>query len=184
MGILDHDVVVMDQVRSFLSNDFAVHDAHGGVIGRLHTEGGAGSRMLMGTRDLALVDTDGTLLVKVHDIPNLGLDRFELRDPYGALVGQVVKEFTFFSKSLRVELGVGAVLTLSGSLFDHEFTALGPGGQAARVSRHWPGVAQALLGRERYVVAMTPGVPPIERVGVLGAVIALDLVRAKDRRSG
>lgn len=46
MGILDTDVIVMDQIRFFMSHDCAIHDGQGQVIGSLQTEGGVGSRML------------------------------------------------------------------------------------------------------------------------------------------
>ncbi|WP_114203142.1 LURP-one-related/scramblase family protein [Janibacter anophelis] len=123
MGILDTDAIVLDQVRSFLSNDFGIHDLAGTQIGRIVTEGGMGSRLLMGSRQLAIVDTDGTLLVRVVDPPNLGLDRFEVQD----WQGQVVKEFTFFKKALRIELSTGPQLRLEGSMWDREFTVTGPG---------------------------------------------------------
>jgi uncharacterized protein YxjI len=181
MGLLDTDVIVMDQVRSFLSNDFAIHDAQGQVVGSLRTEGGVGARMLMGNRDLAVHDTDGSLAFRVTDPPDLGFDTFEVHEAAGGQVARIVKEFTFFSKSLRVELWTGGVMSLKGELFDREFTVMGPLGEAARVSRRWPGVAEFLLSRERYAVAMAPGLALPERMGTIGAVVALDLIRAKER---
>ena len=184
MGILDTDVIVMDQIRSFMSNDFAIHDVQGQVIGSLQTEGGIGSRMLMGNRELAVVDGDGSLLCRVTDPPDIGFDTFAVHDPAGGQVAKIVKEFTFFSKSLRVELSTGGQMSLKGELLDREFQVMGPLGEAARVSRRWPGVAEFLLSRERYVVAMAPGLPVPERLGTIGAVIALDLIRAKERNHG
>ncbi len=183
MGILETDVLVMDQIRSFLSNDFGIHDGTGEVIGSIRTEGGMGMRMLMGNRELAVHDTDGSLLLRVVDPPDLGFDTFTVHDGSGAQVARIVKEFTFFSKSLRVELGTGGVMSVKGEIFDREFTVMGPLGEAARVSRRWPGVAEFLLSRERYVVGMAAGLPVPERLGTLGAVIALDLIRAKERNS-
>ena len=184
MGILETDVIVMDQIRSFLSNDFGIHDGHGQGIGSLRTEGGIGARMLMGNRELAVLDSDGSLLCRVVDPPDLGFDSFEVRDPTGGRVARIVKEFTFFSKSLRVELATGGQMSVKGELFDREFTVMGPLGEAARVSRRWPGVADFLLSRERYVVAMAAGLPVPERLGTIGAVIALDLIRANEAVRG
>ena len=127
MGILETDAIVLDQVRSFLSNDFGIHDLAGTQIGRIVTEGGMGSRLLMGSRQLAIVDTDGTLLVRVVDPPNLGLDRFEVHDGQGRVVAQVVKEFTFFTKALRIELSTGPQLRLEGSMWDRGVHRHGPG---------------------------------------------------------
>ena len=183
MGILTTDVIVMSQVTSFLSNDFGIHDLGGQPIGRIVTEGSTGSRLFLGTRQLAIVDADGSLLLRVDDVVNLGRDRFEVHDGHGRQVATLVKEFTFFTKSLRVELTTGAVLQATGSMFDREFAVDGPGGRAATVSRNWPGAAEFLLGRERYVVACAPQLPVPEKLGTIGAVIALDLIRAKERRS-
>lgn len=184
MGILQTDALVFDQVRSFMSNDFGIHDLAGNPVGRIVTEGGLGSRMFLGNRQLAIVDSDETLLMRVHDVMSLGLDRYEVHDWQGNVVAQVVKEFTLFTKALRIELATGPQLRLDGSLFDHEFQVTGPGGVAASVSRHWPGVAQAFLGRERYVLGFVPQVPVPEKLGTIGAVIALDLIRAKQRNNG
>ena len=184
MGILQTDALVLDQVRSFLSNDFGIHDLTGAPIGRIVTEGGAGSRLLMGNRQLAIVDTDGTLLMRVVDPPGIGLDRYEVHDGQGQVFARIVKEFTFFTKALRIELATGPQLRLEGSMWDREFQVTGPGGVAATASRHWPGVAEALLGRERYVLGFSPQVPVPEKLGTIGAVIALDLIRAKERNNG
>ncbi len=183
MGILHTDTLVFDQVSSFMSNDFGIHALSGAPIGRIVTEGGAGQRFLMGTRQLAIVDTDGTLLVRVHDPADFGLDTYEVHDWQGRLVAKIVKEFTLFTKSLRIELASGPVLRLTGALFDNEFRVDGPGGLAATCSRSWAGLAQALTGSDRYVLGFVPQVPVPEKLGTIGAVIALDLIRAKARRN-
>lgn len=182
MGILTTDVIVMHQVRSFLSNDFGIHDLSGRPVGRIVTEGSTGSRVFMGNRQLAIVDGDGSLLLRLNDVPNIGLDRFEVHDGYGRLVAEIVKEFTFFKKAVRIELTTGAVLRVSGSLWDRDFVVDGPGGRAATVTRHWPGAAAVVLGRESYVLAFASALPVPEKLGTIGAVIALDLIRAKARR--
>jgi uncharacterized protein YxjI len=184
MGILTTDALVMDQVRSFLSSDFGIQDLGGQPIGRIVTEGSTASRMFMGNRQLAVVDGDNTLLLRVDDIVGIGLDRFTVTDGWGQPLAQIVKEFTFLKKSLRVELATGPVLRLEGSVFDREFTVTGPGGLAATASRSWPGVAQAFLGRERYVLGFVPQVPVPEKLGTIGAVLALDMIRAKQRNNG
>lgn len=38
MGILDTDLLVMDQIRSFMSNDFAIHDGQGQVVASIVTD--------------------------------------------------------------------------------------------------------------------------------------------------
>lgn len=183
MTLLQSDVLVIDQVTSFMGNDFAILDAQGRGIGRIRTEGGALTRLVVGNRELAILNGDGSLFMRIEDVMNLGRDRYALSDPDGQPFGEVVKEFTLFSKRLSVNLP-GETLRLNGSFFEREFEVTGPGGQVARVSRRWPGVGSALLGKERYVLGFTPGVPGPTRAATLGAVVALDLVRAKEKDAG
>lgn len=182
MGLLQEDVLVIDQVTSFMGNDFSIMNAAGQPVGRITTEGGALQRMVMGNRQLAIIDTDGSLFMRIDDVMTFGRDRFVLHDPNGGQFGEVIKEFTLFSKRLTVNLP-GESLSVSGSFFEREFEVTGPLGQAARVSRRWPGIGSALLGRERYVLGFNPGVPGPMRAATLGAVVSLDLIRAKEQQS-
>ncbi|CAM3056736.1 MULTISPECIES: LURP-one-related/scramblase family protein [Dermacoccus] len=181
MALLQSDVLVIDQVTSFMGNDFAIMDAGGQPIGRIGTDGGALKRLALGNRELTILDTDGSLFMRIDDVMNFGRDRYVLLDPSGHQFGEVVKEFTLFSKRLTVNLP-DATLQLSGSFFEREFEVVGPGGPVARVSRRWPGIGAAFLGKERYVLGFTPGVPGPTRAATLGAVVALDLIRAKGQQ--
>ena len=57
----------------------------------------------------------------------------------------------------------------------------------SRIARGQAGIAgrtslgKALRGHNRYTVAFTPGTHPRERLLVLGAISALDLIRVKRR---
>lgn len=163
-----------------MGNDFAIMDAGGRPAGHIRTDGGALKRFVAGNRELTILDADGSLFMRIDDVRNLGRDRYMLTDPNGQPFGEVVKEFTLFSKRLTVNRP-GETLQLSGSFFEREFEAVGPGGQVARVSRRWPGIGSALLGKERYVLGFAPGEPGATRAATLGAVVALDLVRAKEQ---
>lgn len=117
-----------------MGNDFAIMDAGGQPIGRIRTDGGALKRFALGNRELTILDTDGSLFMRIDDVMNFGRDRYVLLDPSGQQFGEVVKEFTLFSKRLTVNLP-DATLQLSGSFFEREFEVVGPGGPVARVSR-------------------------------------------------
>lgn len=184
MRIADHDLLVVDQVTGFMSNDFAIRDSQGMQVGHIATEGGMLSRMFAGARQLAIVEPDGSLALRVYDTPTFGRDRFQLLDAHDQQVGEIVKEFTFFSKRLSINLATGDVLELSGSFFDYEFTVTGPVGQAAQVSRQWPGLAGGLFGYNRYVLGFTPGTPDFIKYPILGTVVALDLIREKESERG
>lgn len=183
MTILGHDLIIIDQVTSFLANDFAIRDRQGGVVGEIRTQGGMLQRMVMGNRQLTLVEADGTPLMTIDDVPNVGRDTFDLLGSDGQRFGEVVKQFTLFRKHLTVQVA-SDTLELVGSFWEREFSVTGQYGEVARVSRHWPDVAAAFLGRERYVLGFAPQTPADVRAGVLGAVVALDLVRHKERDGG
>ena len=182
MTILSHDLLVIDQVTSFLGNDFAIRDAQGQPIGEIQTEGGMMTRMLMGNRQLAIVEADGSLLMRIDDVPNFGRDTFDLVGSDGQRFGEIVKQFTLFRKHLTVKLA-SDTLELEGSFWEREFSIAGMHGEVARVSRQWPGVGAMFLGKERYVLGFAPSAPVDLRAGIFGAVVALDLIRQKESRS-
>lgn len=182
MGILDNDVLVIDQVTSFMSNDFAIRDAQGQQVGHIHTEGGALQRMFLGSRSLSIVEADGQLLMGIEDPPNFGRDTYDLLGADGQRFGEVVKQFTFFSKHLTVQLAQDT-LELRGSFMEREFSVDSQYGEAARVSRRWPAIQAMFLGKERYVLGFAPQLPHAQRVGTLGAVVALDLIRHKEQQA-
>ncbi|ANS79468.1 hypothetical protein SGUI_2072 [Serinicoccus hydrothermalis] len=182
MHLLEHDVWVMDQVTGFLGNDFVIHAADGQEIGRIRTGGSALGRMLMGSRELTVIDRDETPLLRLQDTMTLGRERMVMTDGTGGPLAQLVKRFSLFKTRFTVDFD-GQPLDLTGSVWGFDFTMSGPRGQMATVARSWSGVTRALLGRSRYVVHLTPELAARERLVVLGTVIALDLVRAKEDRS-
>ncbi|MEL4358500.1 MULTISPECIES: LURP-one-related/scramblase family protein [unclassified Luteococcus] len=179
MTLLEHDVLIIDQVTGFFTNDFAIHDAQGIPVGIITTGGSALSRSFLGSRQLTVVESDGRPLLTVDDVPNLGRDTFALLGPDGQRFAEVVKQFTLFSKHLTVQLA-DEKLELRGSFWEREFTVAGSQGQAAQVSRSWPGIGAALLGRERYALGFAGELPHHLRAATVGAVLALDLIRAKE----
>lgn len=179
MALLETDLLVMQQVTSFLRDDFAITDAAGATVGHIHTGGSTLGRMFTGARRLDVCDVDGSVVVHVDDVMTIGRDRFVFRDGNGQELGELVKEFTFMRDRLTLHLVNGENIEITGDVFDFAYEIVGPGGLAAQIGRRWGGIANALLGRDRYVVAITPGVPPYLRAAVVGVVVAIDLVRAK-----
>lgn len=182
MGILTHDTLIIDQVTNLLSNDFAVSDADGRRIGRIHTEGSVIGRIVKGSRRLVVIDEDEAPLLRLRDTMNMGRDRMEITDATGQPLATLVKKITLMRSRFSVELD-GVPLDLIGNMWGFDFTMTGPRGTLATVSRSWSGVGRALLGHSRYVVELSPDLAPRERQAVLGTVIALDLVRAKQDRN-
>lgn len=175
--------LIVDQVTAWLTNDFAIRDEAGEEIGSILTQGGLGSRVFLGSRQLTVADLEGNVYVQVDDVMNFGLDTYELYDADGASVATITKEFTFFTKRLSVQMATGEQLHLAGDWWDRNFTISADDLPIAKVGREFPGMAQALLGHSRYVVAFEPVVSPDHRRTTIGATIAIDLIRAKERSS-
>lgn len=181
-SLLTSNTLVVQQTRSFMSNDFEMQGQDGRVLGRVLTTGSTAGRLLKGNRTFDLVDDRGHLLIKIVDPFDFGLDRYELQNPDGSVFAHVQKQFSFMRKRLTIELP-GLTLELEGSLFEYDFNITVNGHIAARVAREWGGLVAGLRGKSRYGVNFDPGAPEPVRLAILGGLVALDLIRAKDARN-
>lgn len=177
--LLTENSLVIQQTRSFLSNDFALEDEHGLVLGRVHTTGSVAGRLLKGTRSFDLIDDRGQLLLTIRDPFDLGLDRYELYKPDGSLLANVRKRFSLLTKRLSIELP-DLTLSLEGNLFEYSFNIMAGSTVAAEASRQWGGLTAAIRGKSRYGVHLDPDAPAEVRLAIIGSLVALDLIRAKE----
>lgn len=180
--LLTSDTLVFQQTSSMLSNDFRIEDVAGNLVGQVLTTGGVGARLLKGSRTFELVDAHGNLLLHIKDPFDMGFDRYELINPDGSLLANVRKQFSMMRKRLSIEMQ-GLTLELAGSIIEYDFTIRAGETVAARVSRQWGGIVAGLRGRSRYSASFDPAAPETVRLAMVGALIALDLMRAKDARN-
>lgn len=178
MSLLGSTTLIVDQILTVFSPNFAITDLDGQQVGTIRCEDGA-SRVLLLPRNFVVSDETGRAVLHIEDVIDFGRDRLVIADLIDGQTAKLVKEITFFRTEFTLTLFDDTELTLSGDFFDHEFVISGPRGEYALVSRSWGGVVQALLGLDRYVVKFAPTATPNERLAILGGVIAIDLVRAK-----
>lgn len=183
-GLLGHDTLVMQQVTSFMSNDFEILDASGEhALGRITTTGGGLSRFFAGARSLDLSDADGTPLLHIQDPADLGLDRFELSLPDGAPLAELRARFALFSTKVRLSLADGVELELHGDMFSLDYEFRDGEETLASASRRWAGFSRGFLGHSRYVLGVEdPSTPERVRLALIGGCVVLDLLRAKRTR--
>lgn len=182
-GLLAHDTLVMQQVTSFMSNDFEILDTTGEhMIGRVVTTGGGLSRFFAGSRSLEVLDADDTPLLHVEDPADLGMDRFELSAPDGAPLAELRSRFAIFSTKVSLVLEDGEELELYGDMFSLDYEFHRGEETLAGASRKWAGLERGVLGHSRYVLGMDPGTAPQLRLALIGGCIVLDLLRAKRAR--
>ncbi len=173
---------MMQQITTFMSNNFDILNQQGDVVGVITTGGSPLSRMFTGSRSLTVTEADGRPVLSLEDTVNFGRDTFELADPHGGPLAHLRKRFTFFRRRVDMHLADGTVVELHGSVFDFDFEFRVGELVPARVTRQWTGLGNALLGRSQYSLTFTPDTPLRLRAAFIGGVVALDLIRAKDER--
>ncbi|GAA3778912.1 LURP-one-related/scramblase family protein [Micrococcus endophyticus] len=177
------DVLTLQQVTSFMSNDMQVTGPDGQTVATVVTTGGGLGRMLLGSRTFDVVDgEDGRVLFRLADPATFGRDRYAIVDADGLPLANLVREFALFRTSVSVEVVDGTRFAVTGNLWDHDYTMTVGQAPIARATATFGGFMNALAGRSRYELRLDPGMPPVVRCAVLGTAIALDLIRAKDRR--
>lgn len=183
MTLLTAHTLLFQQVTAMMSNDFAIQDGEGEVAGYVHTHGSLGSLLAKGSRHFTITDADDQPVLMVRDPLNFVRDTFVLENPDGTEFGQVRKRFTFFNQRLDINLATGETIELKGNLLGLDFDLTMQGSVMARVSRKWAGLAKGLLGRSTYALIFKPETSPELRKAIIGAMIALDLVRRKENNN-
>lgn len=179
MPLVDENTLILQQVKSLLRDDFDILDADGSPIATIHTEGSAMSRMFLGSRELTVLE-DGRPVLRISDPANfMSRDSYTVSDGAGARLAVLTKEFALFTTRVGIQLSDGTVLNCKGSLFGYDFAIRHNERIAARISRQMPGIAHALMGHDRYVLSMDDALPPAYRGTLIGTVIAIDLIHAK-----
>lgn len=183
-SLLQEDLLVLHQMRTFLNNDFHIETPAGQVVGVIDTGGSGTSRFFLGNRSLQVREADGRPVLGIEDTLNFGRDTFELTGENGEPLAHLRRRFTFLRRQVDMHLAEGTKIEMHGNIFDFEFEFRIGEQVPARVSRQWSGLARGLLGRSSYVLSFAADVPPRLRAAIIGGVVTLDLMRAKDKRSG
>ena len=184
-GLLHQDLLILQQLRNGLSPEFDILDNQEQVVGMVGgTESGA-RRFFLGPREFDVLDADGRRLAHVSDVRDFWRDTYEIVRGDGSMLATVARKVAFFSRRFSIALSTGEEFMVEGNFFDREFNVVNAngGGAVAQVSRERAGFAKAFLGHDRYALYYPPGTSPDRRLAILGSMISLDLMRAKDARS-
>ena len=184
-GLLHQDLLILQQFRNGLSPEFNILDNQEQVVGMVGgTESGA-RRFFLGPREFDVLDADGRRVAHISDIRDFWRDTYEIVRGDGSMLATVARKVAFFSRRFSIALSTGEEFMVEGNFFDREFNVVNAngGGAVAQVSRERAGFAKAFLGHDRYALYYPPGTSPDRRLAILGSMISLDLMRAKDARS-
>lgn len=182
MSVLASNNLVFQQTTHFSRNDFAILDADSGhQVAHVETGGSSLGRMFTGARELYVYDGPDNPLIHLSDTMTFGRDRFVIYEPDGAPLATLVKRITFLKTHVTLDLR-GEEIDLVGNVWGFDFQLVGPYGVMATASRQWSGVANSMFGKSTYLVHVAENLDPLRRKAVIGAVLALDLLRAKADR--
>ena len=149
-----------------VGDDFDITDDSGQVV--LHVDG-----KVLSLRDkLVIEDPHGAEVASVHR------QLIALRPTYHIEIGgekaaEVRKQlFTPFREKFTIDLPGDDDLTMTGDLFDHEYTVERGGREVASVSKRWLSI------RDSYAVRIVDGE---HHVLILAAVLALELATQREK---
>ena len=185
MSILNHDLLILQQFRSDSSPRFDILDAQGQGVGVVSGTESSVRRIFLGAREFDVLDADGSLLAHVSDVRDLWRDTYEIVRGDGSVLATIARKMGFFSHRFSIALSTGEVFMVEGDFFGREFSVVDADDEeiVAQVSRERAGFVKALLGHDRYALYYPAGTSPDRRLAILGGMIALDLMRAKDASS-
>ena len=183
-SLLNHDLLVVQQTRAGASPEFNIEDAQGALIGLVSCTQKSGVRQFFGgAREFDLLEADGTRLAHLSDDRKIWRDTYTLLRADGSQLATVSKQAKLFSRRITTTLTTGEELLVEskGSFSDRELniTSNRSGNVVAQASRERVGFAEALRGHDRYVLHV-PSLSPELRLAILGTVVALDMMRAKE----
>ena len=183
-SLLNHDLLVVQQTRAGASTEFNIEDAQGALIGLVSCTQKSGVRQFFGgAREFDLLEADGTRLAHLSDDRKIWRDTYTLLRADGSQLATVSKQAKLFSRRITTTLTTGEELLVEskGSFSDRELniTSNRSGNVVAQASRERGGFAEALRGHDRYVLHV-PSLSPELRLAILGTVVALDMMRAKE----
>jgi hypothetical protein len=188
MSILNHDLLILQQFRSDSSPRFDILDAQGQGVGVVSGTESSVRRIFLGAREFDVLDADGSLLAHVSDVRDLWRDTYKVMRGDGSVLATIARKMGFFSRKFSITLTSGEELAVKGDVIDREFTVVNANSEeaVAQVSRERTGVIEAFFGRDhdRYALHYPDSTSPDLRLAILGSMIALDLMRAKDARKG
>ena len=184
-GLLNQDLLILQQFRSGFSPKFDILDDQGRVVGMVAgTEGGA-RRFFLGPREFDVLDADGSRLAHLSDVRDFWRDTYEIVRGDGSMLATVTRKMAFFSHKFSIALSTGEECMVEGDFFSREFNVVDADDKeiVAQASRERAGFVKAFLGHDRYALRYPVGTSPDRRLAILGGMIALDLMRAKDANS-
>ena len=180
-SIAERDLLVMQQIRPSISDEFTIEDADGNIVGNIISTDSTQPRSSKSPCKFDVVDADGSVVIHVSVMQNFGRDAYSVNHPDGALLAGVKERYACFVREMSIEPVDEAPMTLHGSFLDRQFKVKSADGDAlvASSAHEKPGHTIGPAGRGRYALTFETGASEIQRLAVLGGMVALDLMDQK-----
>lgn len=189
--LLEHNLLVIQQVSSVVSDKYAIMDGNGNAVGRIVDIPDCFSAAF-GTSRFDVLDANGSVVLRMGDQFDFDFDfsHVRMRDmptyvlalSNGAFLASIVDRTGFVGRKLAIRPAAGPPLNVRGKTFDRDFEAtFGDGGAVVgRVKREWAGVLKEAMGRDRYTLRIHPQAPWEHRLALLGGTLAIDALRMRE----
>lgn len=189
--LLDHNLLVIQQVSSVVSDKYAIMDGNGNAVGRIVDIPDCFSAAF-GTSRFDVLDANGSVVLRMGDQFDFDFDfsHVRIRDmptyvlalSNGSFLASIVDRTGFVGRKLAICPAAGPPLNVRGKAFDRDFEAtFGDGGAVVgTVKREWAGVLKEAMGRDRYTLRIHPQAPWEHRLALLGGTLAIDALRMRE----
>nr|WP_120491252.1 phospholipid scramblase-related protein [Corynebacterium lactis] len=188
--LLQHNTLIIRQSRTFLRDDFFIFDPNGRKVATI-AESGSELKKLFGlTRrfHVAGVEGDGrvgTPIFEVSDPYNIIGDSYTIFDcPGGEQLATVRRGLIPLRARLTLSIEGFDDIEIDGGIMAFDFRLTSGGREIARIDKKWNGLAKEFFGKQTYVLHLAPELGRQQRIGIIGAVLAIDLVKSKMRDFG
>lgn len=180
--LLDHDLIILQQMTQLIRNDFHILDPYGRQIAHVTSGGSGTSRFLVGTRELYVSDAAGPVM-HVTDPMNFGMDRYEFFLPDGRQLGHLKRRMALLKAVFEIHLYDGTMFMLERGGFSYDITFKLGGAVVGHARHRMPDLTSIMLQRDQYAMSFDPGAPTMHRMGMLAGLLALDLAGKKAQRA-
>ena len=197
MGLLDHDVIVVNQKVKLieLTNEYMVRDADGNDIGVIRQEGQSKAKKLLRlvssvdqfmTHTLGVYDADGSKVLEMVRPRKLVKSRLEVSDAHGQPVGSIVQQNAIgkirfgLHDSAGNEIGIVRGENWRAWDFAIEDTS---GKEIGRITKKWEGLLKtSFTTADNYVLTIDSSVQGPMRLLVFATAAGVDTALKQDSR--
>lgn len=176
--LLTHDQLLVRQTVSIATPAFAIHAPDETLLGAVETVSSDAKILTLGPRDFEIRCGDEVLAYLVDPLSAF-LDHYEILWPDGRPLAVVEQQWKLFGTRVDVAVEGGVRLRIDGAPMSFDFDVLLGERIVGSVRRDMPTIGKWVMRLDEYTVGFEPDVPPVYRLAVLGAIVAIDRVLAK-----